>query len=57
MKTLIEFINEKQADFTYASGEFSRLLNDIGIAAGRPYGNRWQLPAIRHDADRRGTAG
>ncbi|MFU8844900.1 MAG: class 1 fructose-bisphosphatase [Bacteroidales bacterium] len=33
MKTLIEFINEKQADFPYASGEFSRLLNDIGIAA------------------------
>jgi len=33
MKTLIEFIHEKQADFTYASGEFSRLLNDIGIAA------------------------
>ena len=33
MKTLIEFINEKQADFTYASGEFSRLLNDIGIAS------------------------
>jgi len=33
MKTLIEFINEKQNDFTYASGEFSRLLNDIGIAA------------------------
>jgi len=33
MKTLIEFINEKQADFAYASGEFTRLLNDIGIAA------------------------
>jgi len=33
MKTLIEFINEKQADVPYASGEFSRLLNDIGIAA------------------------
>ncbi len=33
MKTLIEFINEKQADFPGASGEFSRLLNDIGIAA------------------------
>lgn len=33
MKTLIEFIHEKQADFPYASGEFSRLLNDIGIAA------------------------
>ena len=33
MKTLVEFINEKQADFPYATGEFSRLLNDIGIAA------------------------
>lgn len=33
MKTLVEFINEKQADFAYASGEFTRLLNDIGIAA------------------------
>lgn len=33
MKTLIQFINEKQADFPYASGEFTRLLNDIGIAA------------------------
>ncbi|MBN1338001.1 MAG: class 1 fructose-bisphosphatase [Bacteroidales bacterium] len=33
MKTLIEFINEKQADFPYATGEFSRILNDIGIAA------------------------
>ncbi len=33
MKTLIEFVNEKQNDFSYASGEFSRLLNDIGIAA------------------------
>ena len=33
MKTLIEFINEKQADFPYATGEFTRLLNDIGIAA------------------------
>jgi len=33
MKTLIEFINDKQGDFPYASGEFSRLLNDLGIAA------------------------
>jgi len=33
MKTLVEFISEKQADFPYASGEFTRLLNDIGIAA------------------------
>lgn len=33
MKTLIEFINEKQYDVPGASGDFSRLLNDIGIAA------------------------
>jgi fructose-1,6-bisphosphatase I len=33
MKTLIEFINEKQADFPFATGEFSRLIHDIGIAA------------------------
>lgn len=33
MKTLVEFINERQADFPYATGEFTRLLNDIGIAA------------------------
>ncbi|MBW6491248.1 MAG: class 1 fructose-bisphosphatase [Lentimicrobium sp.] len=33
MKTLIQFINETQADFQYATGEFTRLLNDIGIAA------------------------
>lgn len=33
MKTLVQFINEKQADFPHASGELTRLLNDIGIAA------------------------
>jgi fructose-1,6-bisphosphatase I len=33
MKTLVEFIHEKQADFPFATGEFSRLLHDIGIAA------------------------
>jgi fructose-1,6-bisphosphatase I len=33
MKTLIEFINDKQAEFQHATGEFTRLLNDIGIAA------------------------
>jgi len=33
MKTLIEHIIQTQAEFPYASGEFSRLLNDIGIAA------------------------
>ncbi|OAQ40796.1 fructose-bisphosphatase [Pedobacter psychrophilus] len=33
MKTLGQFIIEKQADFPYAKGELSRLLRDIGIAA------------------------
>ena len=33
MKTLIEFINEKQHDFPFATGELTRLLHDIGIAA------------------------
>ncbi|HRY34118.1 MAG TPA: class 1 fructose-bisphosphatase [Bacteroidales bacterium] len=33
MKTLIQFISETQHDFPYATGELSRLLNDIGIAA------------------------
>lgn len=33
MKTLIEFINEKQESFPGATGDLSRLLNDIGIAA------------------------
>lgn len=33
MKTLIEFINEKQHDFPFATGELSRILHDIGIAA------------------------
>lgn len=32
-KTLTEFIIEKQAEYPQASGELSRLLNDIGIAA------------------------
>jgi len=31
--TLSEFIMEQQADFPYASGDLSRLLSDIGIAA------------------------
>jgi fructose-1,6-bisphosphatase I len=31
--TLSEFIMERQADFPYASGDLSRLLSDIGIAA------------------------
>jgi len=33
IKTLGQFIIEKQADFSYAKGELSRLLRDIGIAA------------------------
>lgn len=33
MKTLVQFITEKQSDFPYATGEFTRLLNDITIAA------------------------
>jgi len=33
VKTLGQFIIEKQADFAYAKGELSRLLRDIGIAA------------------------
>ena len=32
-KTLTEFIVEKQAEYPNASGELTRLLNDIGIAA------------------------
>jgi fructose-1,6-bisphosphatase I len=33
MKTLVEFIWEQQEKMGKATGEFSRLLNDIGIAA------------------------
>lgn len=33
VRTLGQFIIEKQADFPYAKGELSRLLRDIGIAA------------------------
>lgn len=33
MKTLVEFIQEQQAHIPNATGEFSRLMNDIGIAA------------------------
>ncbi|MFI5140415.1 MAG: class 1 fructose-bisphosphatase [Sphingobacteriales bacterium] len=33
VRTLGQFILEKQADFPYAKGELSRLLRDIGIAA------------------------
>jgi len=33
VKTLGQFIIERQADFPFAKGELSRLLRDIGIAA------------------------
>ena len=33
MKTLVEFINGEQTHFSGATGKFSRILNDIGIAA------------------------
>jgi fructose-1,6-bisphosphatase I len=33
IKTLNQFIIEREADFPYATGELSRLLSDIGIAA------------------------
>ncbi len=33
IKTLSEFILERQADFPFASGELTRLLSDIGIAS------------------------
>jgi len=33
MKTLVEFIQEQQAHIPNATGEFTRLMNDIGIAA------------------------
>ena len=33
MKTLVQFINEKQSEYPNATGDLTRLLNDIGIAA------------------------
>jgi fructose-1,6-bisphosphatase I len=33
MKTLVQFINEKQTEYPDATGDLTRLLNDIGIAA------------------------
>ena len=33
VKTLNQFIIERQGDFQYASGELSRLLSDIGTAS------------------------
>lgn len=33
MKTLVEFINQEQAYFPKATGDFTRLINDINIAA------------------------
>jgi fructose-1,6-bisphosphatase I len=47
MKTLVEFIWEQQEHLNYATGEFSRLLNDIGIAA----------KIVNRDVNRAGLAG
>jgi len=33
MRTLVQFINEQQAEYPSATGDLTRLLNDIGIAA------------------------
>lgn len=47
MKTLVEFIWEQQSISSQATGEFSRLLNDIGIAA----------KIVNRDVNRAGLAG
>ncbi len=47
MKTLVEFIWEQQEGVGTATGEFSRLLNDIGIAA----------KIVNRDVNRAGLAG
>ncbi len=47
MKTLVEFIYDQQENLNYATGEFSRLLNDIGIAA----------KIVNRDVNRAGLAG
>jgi fructose-1,6-bisphosphatase I len=47
MKTLVEFIWEQQSMSNQATGEFSRLLNDIGIAA----------KIVNRDVNRAGLAG
>ncbi|MBU1010495.1 MAG: class 1 fructose-bisphosphatase [Bacteroidetes bacterium] len=47
MKTLVEFIWEQQENVGSATGEFSRLLNDIGIAA----------KIVNRDVNRAGLAG
>lgn len=47
MKTLVEFIWEQQGKMGNATGEFSRLLNDIGIAA----------KIVNRDVNRAGLAG
>ena len=48
MKTLVEFIWEEQEHHVdYATGEFSRLLNDIGIAA----------KIVNRDVNRAGLSG
>jgi len=53
VKTLGQFIIEKQSDFPYAKGELSRLLRDLGIAAkivNREV-NKAGLASIIGDAD------
>lgn len=47
MKTLVEFIWEQQDNVNSATGEFSRLLNDIGIAA----------KIVNRDVNRAGLSG
>jgi fructose-1,6-bisphosphatase I len=47
MKTLVEFIWEQQENVGTATGEFSRLLNDIGIAA----------KIVNRDVNRAGLSG
>lgn len=47
MKTLVEFIWEQQENVGAATGEFSRLLNDIGIAA----------KIVNRDVNRAGLSG
>ena len=59
IKTLGQFIIEKQADFPYAKGELSRLLRDIGIAAkivNREV-NKAGLVNILGDADKENIQG
>jgi fructose-1,6-bisphosphatase I len=47
MKTLVEFIIERQREFPHATGEFTRLIHDITIAA----------KIVNHQINRAGLAG